>query len=718
MLENRSFPGTALFMTAAILAIAACQARTAATDDKLPAKEREQKMIGVLRSDAPPQEKAMACKRLAVCGTKEAAPELAALLSNEQLASWARIALEAIPDPAADAALRASLGKLQGKLLVGAINSLCVRRDAKATGQLVEFLQDASAETASAAAAALGRIGTPEAAKALERSLAAAPPVVRAEVAESCIRCAEKYLAAGKSAAASKLYEAVRKADVPKQKILEATRGLILARQSAGVPLLIEQLNSADKSNFNLGLQTARELPGGEVTDALVAELSRMPPQRLPLVILALADRSDAKVLPALLEAAKSGPDEVRLAAIVALGRIGDRTCVSGLLAAAAESKEKISPAAVKAMANMTDDAIDGDLAGRLPKAEGKARLVLIQLAGLRHLASSKADLLKAAEDPDGATRIAAITALGEFIELGDLPVLISRATNPQKAEEADAALAALRVACARMPDREACAEKIAAVLPQSSAPAKRNLLKILSVTGGTKALQAVAAAAKDADPEIRDTAGRLLGEWSTADAAPPLLDLAKTAAEKKYRIRAMRGYLRIARQFALPAEQRIEMCRAALATATRAEEQKMALDVLARYPSIGMLRIAVEAGKNPSLKSDAVRVAILIAQKLGGKSDEVRRLLAEMDIEPVKVEIIKAEYGSEANSKDVTAVLRQRLGDYPLIVLRSASYNAGFSGDPAPGKPKKLKIQYKINGKPGKVSFAENAAIMLPPPK
>jgi hypothetical protein len=35
-----------------------------------------------------------------------AVPALAALLTDEQLAAWARIALEAIPDPAADQALR------------------------------------------------------------------------------------------------------------------------------------------------------------------------------------------------------------------------------------------------------------------------------------------------------------------------------------------------------------------------------------------------------------------------------------------------------------------------------------------------------------------------------------------------------------------------------------------------------------------------------------
>ena len=53
------------------------------------------------------------------------------------------------------------------------------------------------------------------------------------------------------------------------------------------------------------------------------------------------------------------------------------------------------------------------------------------------------------------------------------------------------------------------------------------------------------------------------------------LLDLAKSAADEKYKIRALRGYIRLVRQFAMPDEQRAEMCRIAMADrpAGRGEE-------------------------------------------------------------------------------------------------------------------------------------------------
>jgi HEAT repeat protein len=211
--------------------------------------------------------------------------------------------------------------KLEGKLLVGVINSIGVRRDAKAVDALAGKLQDPDAAVASAAAMALGRIGGDEAVKALEKSLGSAPAGIRSAVAQGCILCAEQFLAEKKFAKARKVYDAVRKADLPKQRILEATRGAILARQSDGVPLLLETLRSTDPAMVGIGLRTARELPGLAVTETLAAELGKTSPGRQGPLLMALADRNDAAVLPAVLASAKSGSKNLRLVAIEVMAR-------------------------------------------------------------------------------------------------------------------------------------------------------------------------------------------------------------------------------------------------------------------------------------------------------------------------------------------------------------------------------------------------------------
>ncbi len=117
-------------------------------------------------------------------------------------------------------------------------------------------------------------------------------------------------------------------------------------------------------------------------------------------------------------------------------------------------------------------------------------------------------------------------------------------------------------------------------------------------------------------------------------------------------------------------------------------------------------------------MKVEATEATLVIAQKLGAADAHVAELLAGASFDKMKLEIDKAEYGSGSTQKDVTAVLRKQVGDLPLIILPSPGYNASFGGDPLPGIAKQLKIQYRMDGKAGEASFAENAIIILPTPK
>ncbi len=105
--------------------------------------------------------RAKACQRLAVVGDKSAVPALAALLGEPQLSVYARTALETMPDRSADDALRAALGKVQGQLLAGVINSIGKRRDANAISALEKLRHHADAEVSGSANAALARIRPP-----------------------------------------------------------------------------------------------------------------------------------------------------------------------------------------------------------------------------------------------------------------------------------------------------------------------------------------------------------------------------------------------------------------------------------------------------------------------------------------------------------------------------------------------------------------------------
>ena len=180
MHTTQSFTRFIVFLAALTTAVTA----SLRADEPNTSNDKEKTLLAVLRSDASPSEKAIACKKLAIDGSNEAVPDLAKLLSDPQLSSWARIALEVIPGEDAKKALRDAAKSLNGKLLVGMINSIGVRRDAKAVDSLTTRLQDNDTEVASAAAIALGRIGDAAATQSLRQALATVPANVRSAVAE------------------------------------------------------------------------------------------------------------------------------------------------------------------------------------------------------------------------------------------------------------------------------------------------------------------------------------------------------------------------------------------------------------------------------------------------------------------------------------------------------------------------------------------------------
>ncbi len=617
--------------SALIAALLLASVASSAQAQKLSA-DKEKELIAVLRSEAPSADKAIACKRLAVDGSSAAVEDIAKLLTDPQLSSWARIALENIPGAESADALKKATETLKGQLLVGTINSIGVRRDATAVDVLTAKLQDKDADVASAAAVALGRVGNADAEKALRAALTAAPDNVRSAVAEGCVLCAERLNAGGKTKEAIALYDDVRKAEVPKQRFIEATRGAILARGEEGLPLLVEQLASTDRKMFQLALGTAREFPGKEVDKALAAELSKTIPQRAALIIQAMADRPETVDLAVVLKAAGSGAKEVRISAVGALARIGNETCLQTLFDAAVDDDAELSQAAKATLADLSGEKINAQIAALLPKAQGKSYQMLIELVGQRRISATPA-LLKALDSSDKGVRSAALVALGETVDLKGLSILISQVMAAKSEEDGATAQQALKSASVRMPDQDACVTELAAAMEKAPAATKVTLLEIIADVGGAKALKTLGSSAKSNDPVQQDASSRVLGKWNNVDAAPVLIDLAKTGPAQ-YRVRSLRGYIGLVRKFAMPDKQRAEMAQTAFDLSTQAAEQKLVLDVCKLHANPETLKVVIKARQVPELKDDATTTAVAMAKAMSAKGVDVKDQMTKAGIE------------------------------------------------------------------------------------
>lgn len=176
------------------------------------AESPEAAALAVLASGADLHDKAIACQQLATVGGTASVPVLAALLDHERLSDYARSGLESIKDPAAGAALRKALGTLSGRHLAGAVNSLGVRRETAAVSELQKLAGDSKRGAATEALAALGLIGTADAAKALQQALASGPAELRAPAGHAALVAAAQLAKAGNSAAARATLDAIVRA--------------------------------------------------------------------------------------------------------------------------------------------------------------------------------------------------------------------------------------------------------------------------------------------------------------------------------------------------------------------------------------------------------------------------------------------------------------------------------------------------------------------------
>ncbi len=425
------------------------------------APAQEDNPLAVLQSDASLEEKMNACRALSLSGDASAVPALAALLDNPELAHMARYALEPMPCPEADAALRAALMKTSGNLKIGVISSIGVRRDAQAVPALAALLSDADAEIVRAAALALGAIATPEAAKALADAIAAgdAPAVRFQNLSDGLLACAEHQAASGRRDEACATYDGLlARADAPRHVRAAALRGAILMRDGdQDMSLLTNAMRGEDPDDFRTALRAARELEARDQTaEALAAILPTLPDDRKVPVMGILGILGGEAAGKAALAEARQGLIEVRTAALAALAQMGHRPGLELMMELSWTEDGDLAKSARNALSYFPGEEGDAAVLALLRHAQPLARLAAVEMIGQGALEKPANVLMPVAKnDKDKDVRMAALRALQESAGLDELPALLEvlkRGRTDAEKQAAERALGALVQRQKRMP--------------------------------------------------------------------------------------------------------------------------------------------------------------------------------------------------------------------------------------------------------------------------
>src|SRR5208282_84708 len=285
-------------------------------------------------------------------------------------------------------------------------------KDLKAVKPLAALLGNADPEVAQAAARALGRIGTAQAAKAILAKLPAVGPETRLACGEGCLRCVERLAADGKVPQAIAMYDHLRLSqNLPWQVRSAALRGAILSR---GTNYLV----------FSTAIHATMEMPAPEVTRALAACLSRLPKDNRVAVVQSLGERGDAEAMPSLRLVLMDQDPVIRLAALRAVAAIGGTSAVSIMLGNVFSNEPEFASAAKDGLAGIPGQEADAAAISMLNSKQTDRRIIGIGLIGRRRITGEVPSLIRASSDPDAKVRLAALRCLGEIGEPSDVPAL------------------------------------------------------------------------------------------------------------------------------------------------------------------------------------------------------------------------------------------------------------------------------------------------------
>ena len=642
------------------------------------AKQRraiEERLVKLLETGTP-DSKRFVCLQLWTAASSRSVPALTGMLTDDEFSDAARYALERMADPAAGRALREAVGKTKGRVRIGVVNSLAHRRDKAAVALIVPLLGDKDQAVVAAAAWALGRIGTARSARELLAAHPGTKGSLRRVLDDACLLCADALVADRKPAEAAAIYQKMYAPDEPRRIRIAALRGLMISRPEKAAPLALEAMKSLEPHIGAVAGVLLRSLPGEEITRALGAELPKLAPDRQIMMLDVLARRGDPAATPAVLAAAGSTNEAVRLAAIAALGRVGGAKDVPMLAHVACKGSGPIRDVARAALVRLRGDGVERALMATLKTSAPAVKAELIRVLSARWAASALPEIVSLAGDSDKSVRAAALQALGALARENDVPALLGLLARASADDDRKAAGEALGATFMRAKDKQACAAAVLAALPKSSTPARCVLLRLLAVLPGDKSLAAVRTAMKDADERVRDAATRALTEWPGAEVVDDLLAVAATG-NRTHRILAVRGCVRV---LALGAnrsgDQTVALYARLLKLASRPEEKKLVLAALAEVGHVDALKLIEPLMADRTVQAEARSAAIKVARAVAGADYDLARGVLE------KI----AAAGDDRIKQEAAAALAHinQHRDYILAWMLSGPYTAGGKNGPA----------------------------------
>ncbi|MCX7016621.1 MAG: HEAT repeat domain-containing protein [Candidatus Sumerlaeota bacterium] len=569
------------------------------------------------------QVQAFLISQLERIGKDECVEPLAAFLSDETLCEPATRALLAIHTAAARAAIAQALPAAKGANRVTIIKALGVLREKSVADQILPDASNPDREARLVALYALANIGAPQAKDVLAKAAEAQAPYERAKATSYYLLFARRLAEDGETRECEEICRSLMKARLASgepQAAASALQTLVDALGEKAMPDLLAAAVDDNAAFRAAALRFAAAIPGEAATSQWRETMKDAAPPVKADILAMLARRGDASALPDALAALKDSDETVRQAAVEAAGRLGGMKALPDLIAVLASGQGADAKAAREVVARLPGDEAMAAVAKALPRAPGAARVAMLEILASRDAASQLDAVLAQTKADDESVRLAAVRALGALAAGKDMPMLMDLLRAARSDAEVSAAQKAVASVVARTEKPKSLAATILAARSQAEGQERARLLGVLAAIGGTDALDAVVADTKSADPAVQDVAIHALADWSSLEAAPALLAVARGEGAATRQALALRGYIRLAETAGVPAAKKVEMLKNALAAAQRPDEKRLALAGLSAAPSRDAFEEAAKWLDDPEVRSEAASAVAEIAFPAKGR--------------------------------------------------------------------------------------------------
>ena len=387
----------------------------------------EERLVGLLTGDSTPGGKDFAVKQLRLIGTAKSVPVLARMLRSAEAADLARYALEAMPDPAADRALRDASAQSTGKVKAGIDNSLLARHprpEAPAPGLASGLASsDVSQQIRAIRASAASNPSL-----VVER-YPTLPPVVQ-------IQALGALASAGTRAALPLAMAAVQNGSGDFR--IAGLRALGDIGDTGAVPLLASAAANGEAAERQAARDSLQRLRGADVDQAIVNSILNAEPKLKLELIRAARERGTAAATPALIEISLGADAPARGEAFRALRQtagLGDVPALLALVQKAAPADRQEAGAALASALRRFEKADTAPVIGAYQSSgDPGIRRTLLEALGQTGSAKVLPYLREALKGSDPELTRVAILSLSDWpaaAPLDDLLTLAKTTHNP-----------------------------------------------------------------------------------------------------------------------------------------------------------------------------------------------------------------------------------------------------------------------------------------------